>query len=480
MQITFPTTLRRPPLVISPKLVNWVLCWIVLPNLAFGAMWVVGGPPRYPEIIATGVVGLVVRRASFAVRYAGFIAALVYSVLSFISGLFNLAINSLITSVSFLLEIRPSASVEYIALALCLAGTLAAAWKLLRRPTDFDLPWELLCAAAMIMTFAGFDKWMSYGTRGSYKRLAPEGAPFSSAASQTGIGQLTGDNHVLVIMVEAMGMPRETELREKLLHVWRQSDVGQGYQVSSGTTPFFGSTTNGEVRELCGRWGEYAELMEGFHSSCLPAQFAAKGYQTTAMHSFDGRFFERDQWYPNIGFQKAMFSRDLVNMGAEVCPGVFPGACDRDVPAIIGDKLKHSKSKQFIYWLTVNSHLPVPAHEVLKTDHCERFDAALAENHAMTCRLFSLWSEVGDGVARLLNDPTLPATDVLIVGDHAPPFFDRRQRTQFEPDRVPWIMLKRKPADPAAAPAAPTATPQLVGAAAPAPPAAAEAAGQGA
>ena len=55
----------------------------------------------------------------------------------------------------------------------------------------------------------------------------------------------------------------------------------------------------------------------------------------------------------------------------------------------------------------------------------------------MTCRLFSLWDEVAVGLAALLTDPDLPATDILIVGDHAPPFFDRDERLQFEPDQVP-------------------------------------------
>jgi hypothetical protein len=44
----------------------------------------------------------------------------------------------------------------------------------------------------------------------------------------------------------------------------------------------------------------------------------------------------------------------------------------------------------------------------------------------------------------MLTDPDLPPTDVLIVGDHAPPFFDRSQRSQFDPERVPWVLLKHR------------------------------------
>ena len=36
------------------------------------------------------------------------------------------------------------------------------------------------------------------------------------------------------------------------------------------------------------------------------------------------------------------------------------------------------------------------------------------------------------------------STDILIVGDHMPPYFDRHDRSQFAPDRVPWLLLKWK------------------------------------
>jgi hypothetical protein len=433
--------------VISQKLINWILCWILLPNVAFILIWIVGAPPRYPEIIATGVIGLIVRKASFSIRLTGFVVALAYSVLSFVAALFNLAIASLIESLQFMAELRPAAAPEYLVLAVLLGATLVSAWKLLKRPTDFELAWEIICAAALLCSFAGLDWWLSYGNRGSYKRSAPNGAAFSSAAEQTGLSRLAGDRNLLIVVVESMGLPKDTELRSKLLKRWRQSDIGRLYDVEIGSTAYYGSTTSAEVRELCGRWGDYQELAKSVDRRCLPARLAAKGYQTTAIHSFEGSFFDRARWYPNTGFQSMLFRDELVGSGAAKCPGVFPGACDRDVPAIIAQKLKRTDRKQFIYWLSVNSHLPVPSDAALRTNRCDRFDRALAENYAMACRLFSLWSELNDGLATLLTDPDLPATDVLIVGDHAPPFFDRQERSLFDPKRVPWVLLKRRGGD---------------------------------
>lgn len=431
--------------LLPASLCNWLLCWIILPNIAFCAIWVVGGPPRQLEILVTGVVGLLVRKASFPMKLAAFLAALSFSILNFISALFNLSIASLIASIGFLVELRPGASIEYLVLAALILVTLVVAWRFLRRSTDFVAPAQLACAVALIMSMAATDYWMSQGNRGAYKRIAPAGAPFSSAVDQAGFAALADSNHhLLIVIVEAMGLPHDPQLRAKLLQRWQQPDIRARYEVTDGSTTFFGSTTNGEVRELCGRWGDYPDLVGRRDSRCLPARLAAKGYQTTALHSFEGSFFDRTRWYPNIGFQSLWFRDRLVDEGAAGCPGVFPGACDRDVPRIIGNKLKQAKQKQFVYWLTVNTHLPVPVDTALRTDQCARFDPALAGSHPMVCRLFSLWGEVDEGLARLLTDPSLPPTDVLIVGDHAPPFFDREERSQFAPDRVPWILLRSR------------------------------------
>ena len=440
---------KRDSAWIGSPLFNWLLCWVVLPNAAFCGMWLIGGPPRHPAIIGAGAIGLIVRASSFWVRFAGFTLALVYSTLDYISSMFNLALTSLIPSIGFMLELQPSASIEYVALGAALAATLAAAYRLLRLPANIDGTRAVAIACAVLLTTAATDHWMSKGMRGSYKRIAPAGAEFSSATGQTRLAELaTGRNHVMVVMVEAMGLPRDPELRRKQFQRLLQPGVARLYTVETGTTPYYGSTTGGEIRELCGRWGDYPEFEEMERdTSCLPAQLARKGYRTAAYHSFDGAFFDRTYWYPKVGFQQARFREGLVADGAGVCPGVFPGACDRDVPAILHQRLRRAKSPQFLYWLTLNSHLPVPNDAALQTDACRDYDFRLAKEHPMICRLFRLWDDIDQGIARIALDPALPPTDILIVGDHMPPFFDRESRAEFDPERVPWILLRRKPAE---------------------------------
>jgi hypothetical protein len=445
MQIAATAGAYREHLRTPPALVNWALCWLLLPNLPFMAMWLIGGPPRLIEIFVTGFVGLLVRRASFRVQFPVFVLLLAASSMMFVSALFSLSPKAMFYSLGFVLELQPSASPEYAIVAGIIVLTLVLAWKCLRLKQGFDAPLHLVAAGAMLIALCGADLWVSAGTRGSYRGVPSADAPFSSATAQTGFEALGADgNHLLVVMVEAMGVPRDPALYAKLMRRWREADVARLYDVRIGSTPFWGSTTYGEMRELCGRWDDYHELVERKDRGCLPARLAARGYRTTAVHGFDDSSFQRTGWYPNIGFQQFLFRDDLIGQGTDTCGGVFPGACDRDVPALIGERLKRAKDKQFVYWLTLNSHIPVPSSEKLRTKDCARFDPALARDHAMICRLFSLWGDTNDALADMLTDPDLPPTDILIVGDHAPPFFDRSQRTQFDPERVPWVLLKHR------------------------------------
>jgi hypothetical protein len=428
---------------------NWVVCWLLLPNAGYWLLWLVGAPPRSLVILVTGAAGLIVNRAPFALKFAAFLAVMAFGVAVFISALFNLSVVSLIYSVKFAAELSPGASLEYLAAGVGVVATVACAWHLLQRPTELVLPIRYAGAAALTVLLSWADVQISSGAVGSYSRVPEAGAPFTSAVGESGFaGLATGERHLLLVMVEAMGLPSDPEVRQRMIDLWATPAVRERYAVTAGDSLFYGSTTSGEMRELCGRWGDYYELLERSDAdvSCLPARLAASGYATRAWHGFKGSFFERTSWYPKIGFQEMRWGPEMIRKGAQVCPGVFAGACDRDVPRQIAAELKAARRPQFLYWLTVNSHLPVLKDARLRTDDCRGFDARLAAEHAMTCRLMQLLADAGRSLAAEISAPDFPATDILIVGDHIPPFFERKNREQFEPDRVGWILLRAKAA----------------------------------
>lgn len=431
------------------QFLNWLLIWIVLANIGFATMWFIGAPPRRPEIYAAGAIGLIVRRMPVWVQCVAFAASMIYSILGFIAGLFNLALGSLLHSIKFFLEINPANSVEYIVGAGLLVGLCVLAMWLMRRPQAYNDIRLVLLAILATMTLAKVDGLMGKGMRGHYKRAAVEGTPFVSANDMTQFAAVPAagepKRNLILIMVESLGTPVGNAEMDRLLFArYNTPAIAERFEVSSGNTTYFNSTTAAEIRELCGRWGDYYEVLEEADTGCLPARLAEAGYETRAYHSFTGAFFDRATWYPNIGFQKQQFAEDLLARGTLECGGVFPGACDRDVPALIAQDLKAADKPQFLYWLTVNSHLPVPPGMNLEVDNCETHSAVLAADFPMICRQFALWNQMDDAIIKEITASDFPEADILIVGDHMPPYYDRHHRSQFAPDKVPYLLLKWK------------------------------------
>lgn len=294
------------------------------------------------------------------------------------------------------------------------------------------------------MMLINADVYATAETRGSYKRLPPSDTPIDSAVMQTGVAPSTvTSRNLLIILVESLGEPIDPFDRALWNKSWSRPEWNSRYQVTGGSSLYFGSTTNAELRELCGIWIQYTDY-DFEKSNCLPKQFQKAGFETTAIHSFQGSFFERDKWYPQLGFEKRMFADGLLaQKGIEPCDGVFPGACDRDVPGLIKHKLQQNPGqRKLIYWLTVNSHLPVGSKDSLHTQGCKIGTAEWRSSFPMLCRLYSVHAELSDALTRTILASDMPETDILIIGDHMPPFFQRTIRTRFDTGRVPWIYLR--------------------------------------
>jgi hypothetical protein len=425
-------------------LLNWLACWIVLPNLPFLPITLMGGPPRFFDIAVCGCVGLMVRRMPLWVRLPAFLGLLTWLVINFIARMFNMHVSMILSVAPLVLDLSPATSVEYLVGAILLAATSAAAIWLMRQSGTFRHSASMVVATGFVMALAAGDYAMSKDTIGAYSRLAPAGAPFTSATRQAGLlGLADGKTNIMLVMVEAMGQPGTPELKARFDRIWDRPELAGKYEVIRGETQFYGSTTSGEMRELCQRWGDYPEITSA-QPGCLPAILARRGYRTASYHAFEPGFFERDRWYPLIGFQHMTFGQDLLDRGASYCPNVFPGACDRNLPAMIRRDLAKGTGPQFTYWLTLNSHLPVVENDALRTKHCRQLGARFDSDYPMICRLFTLWSDTADALVKEVARPDFPPTHILIVGDHMPPFTHQASRLKFDSEHVPWILLKLK------------------------------------
>ena len=341
----------------------------------------------------------------------------------------------------FVSYVRPLRSPEYAVAGVALAVIPIVLCFVVPKVSRFTNRTQYLFAALMVGMFVVIDTAVPPVKVVGLQPPRP-GQPVDAASRQVGLWTNANDgHHVLVIVVEALGMPRYQAERTLFNKDWDRPEWGGRYEVTTGTNRYAGSTTFGELRELCGISANYKNY--DFNKlTCLPDGFAERGYETTAIHAFEPAFFGRSGWYPQIGFQNMLFRKDLLAKNVRECPGIFPGACDTDIARVIAERIKSADRPQFVYWLTLNTHTPVISDQALGTERCTLGSDAWRSEFPAICRLYELHHRLAESVSRLVMDPDLPPTDILIVGDHKPFIFDRQSNLRFVPNKVPWIYLR--------------------------------------
>ena len=253
--------------------------------------------------------------------------------------------------------------------------------------------------------------------------------------------------NLVLVVVESWGQSKDTGMADSLTSDFRDARITARYDVTQGLAPFDGPTVYGEARELC-----QADLRTAIINTsrseaagCLPQAMHQKGYESIALHGYVGKMFDRDKWYKNLGFDQILFGSDLAFEGMPSCGGAFSGICDAAISQWIGNSLvaPNPTSPKFIYWMTLNSHLPTPAHPDLPADQTCSTLPALQES-ADLCSWYRLVKNVHHSVSDLaVSTQDLPTVFVL-VGDHAPPFSDDKLRALFSATEVPYLILTPK------------------------------------
>ena len=93
---------------------------------------------------------------------------------------------------------------------------------------------------------------------------------------------------------------------------------------------------------------------------------------------------------------------------------------------------------RFIYWLTLNTHIPVAPGDAHTDFHCE---GERIRSNSTVCRMAELWHDFFASLSQLALDPRVGPADILVVGDHAPPLWSKRGRNMFAPGKVAWYRL---------------------------------------
>lgn len=248
---------------------------------------------------------------------------------------------------------------------------------------------------------------------------------------------------ILYIIAESWGSLKNNEVDKQIVqNIMNQKNDLQFIKTGSFYT--MGATVAGELRELCSmelmnNGFAFSSLNSSAFSKCLPNQLSRKNYKTIALHGANGVLYDRKDWYKNAGFQDVLFGENFI--GLQRCKA-FNGICDENLFNVVRNKFReNSNGKLFFYWMTLTSHSPYVEKDIYnRRINCEKF--AINSNGEM-CRNINLHAQFFDGLAKLIQKPEMKGVEVVVVGDHQPPFFTQDFK-YVNPLTVSYLHLKVK------------------------------------
>ena len=264
----------------------------------------------------------------------------------------------------------------------------------------------------------------------------PPGSSVASVAYVEDWALKHPDRSIVFVIVESMGAHEGANVGQWLATQVYPASLATRYQLNQYKIPFHGPTTSGELRELCDLKGTYRRVDSTAGQHCLPARLASHGWATTGLHGFSQRMFDREGWWGAIGLSQRRFAESFLGENLPLCGGAFRGLCDDDL--IHRSFQIASASRQFVYLLTLNTHLPLEHKPITAEIHSMCESARLSDD---VCQ----WvSQTGKVLSRISAEAAVSANPplIVVVGDHSPPFINATSRGQFNQNHVPAFVLR--------------------------------------
>jgi hypothetical protein len=429
------------PALSKPTLLLCLL-GLVLPNaFSFGALlFDVGAPPRFPAIMAYTTVALIARLAPPLVFVPLYVAVVIADAIWTTAISFNIAPIHFGTALHLSAELDLLRSPSYIVLIAGMCALVFTNIALLIRKRDVLRSGNAPLLVLLSFAFVFVDYFANISPHYQFGELYAADKKMESAAVDSGFREAVvggRPKRVLLIVVEGLGALDDPAKRAILLRPFNDSELLKRYRVLFGSTTYYGSTTAAELRELCDTRKSYLEIVNDKTTVCLPQVLSMNGYETIALHNFTSTFFDRLNWYPRVGLNKHIFGQDLQGLGMRECGTLFRGPCDVEVVRLIPPYLRDSSKPTFFYWVTLSTHVPVAPRDATPRLACEQGGGPIG--HVEVCYMVEMWIDLFEALARMTSE--IPPTEILIVGDHAPPLWSKAGRALFVPGKVPWIRL---------------------------------------
>jgi hypothetical protein len=244
------------------------------------------------------------------------------------------------------------------------------------------------------------------------------------------------DLNLVLVIVESMAAYSDDKLNDEDLFSLFLT-LEPKYFIKHGLIPFAGGTPEGEIRELCNSSIPYDSIDQKIAKNCIPYLLKEHGFYNVAIHGFKPNVFNREVWYPKLGFDKFISLNDFDSVGLTNRCGsaVFRGGCDFEVPRIIHSILQDDSKNFFIHWVTLNTHFPLNPNDLQPqlVGVCDE-----GPNYDL-CLYREILRQTLKSVIELAR--TTPSTNFIIVGDHRPRFIRPSHRKMVSANNVPYILM---------------------------------------
>lgn len=205
---------------------------------------------------------------------------------------------------------------------------------------------------------------------------------------------------MVMVLVESWGVNKNVDITKALL---------APYDAVANKT-FFGIG----LRTESFTQGAEFEDFETNQERTISERFKQNGFNTIYLHGYDGDFYKRNGNYQKYGFDNLFFKEDFEKLNLRSCKYGFTGICDSSIAVFI-DSLLNDSIPKFIYWTTLDGHLPYEG-QVLEKKSPKCDDLGLNE---FECVYFTRQENTARYVANLIQKH--PDVNFIVRGDHRPP-----------------------------------------------------------
>jgi hypothetical protein len=253
----------------------------------------------------------------------------------------------------------------------------------------------------------------------------------------------------MLIVVESWGELKDAKLQKELDSWIAKKFENKGYAVNIGKTKTYGSTVAAGLRELTNTRGDYSFYL---NKKSVETPFKSifdekklQRYETFGFHPYTAKMFLRSVWWKNIGIQNLYFKEQylLENSTKENLvkgeANYFPSVKDEIFFDYVLNKTKKTP-KKFVYFLTVNSHIPYNA---IKIDNSptNQFDISKMDISSQAKNQLTHIKNLLEYFSQKIESKDW--NKILIVGDHMPPFPTNQDRNFYVDGKVPYLIITK-------------------------------------